>query len=253
MTGRVTLRLPSFWLHNGGRKELRARLIFVSRFRHTNIYYLPTRLRWRTGTCTRFLEAPLGLVSSGQWCQSRTPSTQDWCHQLADVWGPMIQESCEDPAGAVWAVRDRVSCEEARRDVCAMRGRVPTTSPTVWEAYSCSDCSGGTSVGFSSFIVFLIPVGENQNSQGSQNWNNTVWYSKTPNMLGERKKLVWELKKELLTLTANGLFEIIQQIQLPGLDSSTALKEDEESCFDYLCLCSMKVYSIKKMKGFHSC
>ena len=55
-------------------------------------------------------------------------------------------------------------------------------------------------------------------------------------MLGERKKLVWELKKELLTLTANGLFEIIQQIQLPGLDSSTALKEDEESCFDYLCL-----------------
>ena len=51
----------------------------------------------------------------------------------------------------------------------------------------------------------------------------------------ERKKLVWEIKKELHALTARKLFELTRHIELPGLDSSTVNESDEESCFNYIC------------------
>lgn len=53
-------------------------------------------------------------------------------------------------------------------------------------------------------------------------------------MSTERKKLVWEIKKELYTLTTAELFELTQQIQSPALDSSMVTESDEESCFDYI-------------------
>lgn len=51
----------------------------------------------------------------------------------------------------------------------------------------------------------------------------------------ERKKLVWEIKKALHTLTAEELFKLTQHIQSPSLDSATITESDEESCFDYVC------------------
>ncbi|XP_061817764.1 uncharacterized protein [Nerophis lumbriciformis] len=56
--------------------------------------------------------------------------------------------------------------------------------------------------------------------------------------MGERvrKELTWEVKKILHELTAQELFEIIEDITpVSDVDSSGVIKGDEESCFDYIC------------------
>ena len=81
----------------------------------------------------------------------------------------------------------------------------------------------------------------------------------------ERKKLLWEIKKELYALTAHELFELTRHIELPGLDSSTVNESDEESS---LCdeesdeesslttsvhICKVKPYWAKKTRDSFSC
>lgn len=52
---------------------------------------------------------------------------------------------------------------------------------------------------------------------------------------GERKSLVWNIKKTLLTLSANELFQIAKLVgQVPGMDESRLESTDEEGCFEYI-------------------
>ena len=52
---------------------------------------------------------------------------------------------------------------------------------------------------------------------------------------GERKGLVWDIKKSLLTLTADELFQLAQSVgPVPGKDASTLQVGEEESCFEYV-------------------
>lgn len=50
---------------------------------------------------------------------------------------------------------------------------------------------------------------------------------------GERKELVWKIKKSLHTLTAEELFQVVRNITpVPELDPVSAIQGDEESCVD---------------------
>lgn len=55
---------------------------------------------------------------------------------------------------------------------------------------------------------------------------------------GVRKGLVWNIKRNLLTLPANELFAIAKAlVELPGMDQSRRSQltaEDEEGCFNYI-------------------
>lgn len=52
----------------------------------------------------------------------------------------------------------------------------------------------------------------------------------------ERKELTWKIKKRLHKLTAEELFEVVENISpVPDVDSSKVTKGDDESCFDYIC------------------
>lgn len=52
---------------------------------------------------------------------------------------------------------------------------------------------------------------------------------------GERKSLVWTIKKTLLALSANELFQIAKSVgPMPGMDQSRLKLTDEESCFEYI-------------------
>ncbi|KAG9265736.1 hypothetical protein AMEX_G20206 [Astyanax mexicanus] len=51
----------------------------------------------------------------------------------------------------------------------------------------------------------------------------------------ERKSLVWTIKKSLLTLTAEELFQLAKEVgPVPGKDSSMLEVVDEEGCFEYI-------------------
>ena len=51
-----------------------------------------------------------------------------------------------------------------------------------------------------------------------------------------RKDLTWKIKKRLHKLTADELFEVVENITpVPEVDPSKVTKGDEESCFDYIC------------------
>ena len=53
---------------------------------------------------------------------------------------------------------------------------------------------------------------------------------------GERKDLIWKIKKSLYALTAKKLFQIVENITpVPDLDPKSVVQADEESCFDYVC------------------
>ncbi|ROI81897.1 hypothetical protein DPX16_22132 [Anabarilius grahami] len=50
-----------------------------------------------------------------------------------------------------------------------------------------------------------------------------------------RKRLVWDIKKDLLTLPADELFHIVKVIgPTPGKDTSELDLEDSEGCFEYI-------------------
>lgn len=52
---------------------------------------------------------------------------------------------------------------------------------------------------------------------------------------GERRGLVWGIKKSLLTLTADELFQLAQRVgPVPGKDPSMLQVGEEESCFEYI-------------------
>ena len=52
----------------------------------------------------------------------------------------------------------------------------------------------------------------------------------------ERKDLTWKIKKRLHKLTAEELFDVVENITpVPDVDHSEVTKGDEESCFDYIC------------------
>lgn len=52
---------------------------------------------------------------------------------------------------------------------------------------------------------------------------------------GERKGLVWNIKKSLLTLSANELFQIAKSLgTIPGVDESRLESADEDGCFQYI-------------------
>lgn len=52
---------------------------------------------------------------------------------------------------------------------------------------------------------------------------------------GERKGLVWSIKKSLLMLTADELFQLARSVgPVPGKDASKLQVGDEESCFEYI-------------------
>ncbi len=52
---------------------------------------------------------------------------------------------------------------------------------------------------------------------------------------GERKGLVWSIKKSLLMLTADELLQLAQNVgPVPGKDSSELQVGEEESCFEYI-------------------
>lgn len=52
---------------------------------------------------------------------------------------------------------------------------------------------------------------------------------------GERKGLVWSIKKSLLMLTADELLQLAQKVgPVPGKDSSELQVGEEESCFEYI-------------------
>lgn len=51
----------------------------------------------------------------------------------------------------------------------------------------------------------------------------------------ERKKLVWSIKKDLLTLSPEELFQIATTVgPVPGLDDSSFSSGDEEACFEHV-------------------
>lgn len=53
---------------------------------------------------------------------------------------------------------------------------------------------------------------------------------------GERKRLVWAIKKTLLTLSIDELFQIAKSVgPVPGMDESRVKSTDEEGCFEYIC------------------
>lgn len=53
---------------------------------------------------------------------------------------------------------------------------------------------------------------------------------------GERKTLVWAIKKNLLALSADELFQIAKSLSpAPGVDQSRLKSGDEEACFEYIC------------------
>lgn len=52
---------------------------------------------------------------------------------------------------------------------------------------------------------------------------------------GERKRLVWTIKKDLLTLSADQLFQIAKSLSpVPEMDQSQLKQGDEEVCFEYI-------------------
>lgn len=52
---------------------------------------------------------------------------------------------------------------------------------------------------------------------------------------GEKKSLVWTIKKTLLALSANELFQIAKSVgPMPGMDESRLKSTDEGSCFEYI-------------------
>lgn len=52
---------------------------------------------------------------------------------------------------------------------------------------------------------------------------------------GERRKLVWIIKKDLLALPPDELFQIATTLgPVPGMDASSFSSEDEEACFEYI-------------------
>lgn len=52
----------------------------------------------------------------------------------------------------------------------------------------------------------------------------------------ERKRLVWDIKKTLLTLSVDELFQIAKSVgAVPGMDESRVNSTDEEGCFEYIC------------------
>lgn len=52
---------------------------------------------------------------------------------------------------------------------------------------------------------------------------------------GERKSLMWTIKKDLLTLRADELFQIAKSVgPVPEVDPSRLVPGDEEGCFDYI-------------------
>lgn len=52
----------------------------------------------------------------------------------------------------------------------------------------------------------------------------------------ERKRLVWDIKKTLLTLSLDELFQIAKSVgAVPGTDESRVNPTDEEGCFEYIC------------------
>ncbi|XP_063320737.1 uncharacterized protein LOC134618988 [Pelmatolapia mariae] len=52
---------------------------------------------------------------------------------------------------------------------------------------------------------------------------------------GERRSLVWAIKKDLLTLSADELFQIAKSLgPVPGVDQSCLKSGDEDSCFDFV-------------------
>ncbi|CAI5655013.1 unnamed protein product [Oreochromis niloticus] len=52
---------------------------------------------------------------------------------------------------------------------------------------------------------------------------------------GERRSLVWAIKKDLLTLSADELFQIAKSLgPVPGVDQSCLKSGDEDSCFEYI-------------------
>lgn len=51
----------------------------------------------------------------------------------------------------------------------------------------------------------------------------------------ERKKLVWIIKKDLLALSPDELFQIATTLgPVQGLDESSFSSGDEEACFEYI-------------------
>lgn len=53
---------------------------------------------------------------------------------------------------------------------------------------------------------------------------------------GERKKLMWDIKKSLFCLTPRNLFELAKNVgPVPGEEQPKLEKEDQEGCFDYIC------------------
>ncbi|KAI3369399.1 hypothetical protein L3Q82_007472 [Scortum barcoo] len=53
---------------------------------------------------------------------------------------------------------------------------------------------------------------------------------------GERRSVVWAIKKDLLTLSTHELFQIAKSMgTVPGLDQSCLKLDDEEGCFEYIC------------------
>ena len=112
-----------------------------------------------------------------------------------------------------------------RVDIAVIRINVRDHNPLSIK-YSLLWLCGGIST--ASTLISTVPI-------GGVKWNNKWRYGETLNMSVERKKLVWEIKEELHTLTARELFELTRHIELPGLDSSTVNKSDEESCFNYIC------------------
>ncbi|XP_038128754.1 uncharacterized protein LOC119774984 [Cyprinodon tularosa] len=52
---------------------------------------------------------------------------------------------------------------------------------------------------------------------------------------GERRGLVWDIKKSLLTLTADELFQLARSVgPVPGKDASTLQVDEEDRCFEYI-------------------
>ncbi|KAK2866349.1 hypothetical protein Q7C36_002405 [Tachysurus vachellii] len=53
---------------------------------------------------------------------------------------------------------------------------------------------------------------------------------------GERKRLVWAIKKTFLTLSVDELFQIAKSVgPVPGMDEFCVKSTDEEGCFEYIC------------------
>lgn len=52
----------------------------------------------------------------------------------------------------------------------------------------------------------------------------------------ERKKLMWDIRKSLFSLSPSSLFQIVKDVSpVPGADKSTLEEDDHEGCFDHIC------------------